>query len=422
MTSLPRRTEVAVVGAGQAGLTMSWHLQQAGREHALLDGRSVLGGGWLDRWEEFRLVGPNWTAGFPGAPYDGDDPDGFMPRDEIAERVARYATTIGAPVVLEAGVDRIRATDRGFLLGTMQGPVEAGAVVVATGAFNLPNIPSLAAALPSRVLSLHSHHYRRAVDLPPGAVLVVGSGQTGVQLAEELLAAGRDVFLAVGSAGRIPRTYRGRDIFYWLWQLAEHGEEVGVALPTAAALADPRGRLAATPQLSGHGGGHETDLRALARSGITLTGRLAAIEGERASLAPDLADSLAAADRFFDERFRDLFDAFIEAAGIDCPRPEPRVFSSYVPPTVGALDLAGAGVSTVLWATGYRPNLRWIDLPVTDELGLPIQDRGVSEIPGLFFIGSLWLHDQASATLVGLPRDARVLAQRMGLGQVHASG
>ena len=416
MTTMPRRVDTVIVGAGQAGLTMSWHLQRAGREHVLLEQRATLGGGWQDRWDEFRLVGPNWTASFPGAPYDGDDPDGFMPRDEIVGRVARYAVAIGAPVVLEARVEGLRSLgDGGFALATVQGPLIAREVVVATGGFHVPHVPDLAAALPSGVLSLHAHAYRRTADLPPGAVLVVGSGQTGVQLAEELQAAGRRVFLCVGAAGRVPRRYRGRDIFHWLWQLAERGEEVGVALPSVATIADPRRRLAGNPALSGHRGGHETDLRQLGRDGIVLLGRLLAIDGRRIRLGADLSANLAFADAFFRERFQPPIDAFIAAAGLHAPPAEPRLVTEFEPALIEEVDLDAAGISTVIWTTGYRPDLRWIDLPITDEMGFPRQVRGVSDVPGLFFLGSLWQHDQLSATLLGLPRDSRVLAARMGL-------
>jgi putative flavoprotein involved in K+ transport len=416
MTTLPRRVDVAVIGAGQAGLTMSWHLQQAGREHVVLERRATLGGGWQDRWDEFRLVSPNWTASFPDAPYDGDDPDGYMARDELIGRVAGYASTIGAPVVLEAGVDSLRAAPgNGFELGTSQGPVVAREVIVATGGFHVPHVPPIAAGLTSRVMSIHSSLYRRPADLPDGGVLVVGSGQTGVQLVEELRAAGRDVHLSVGTAGRAPRRYRGRDVFYWLWQLAERGDELGVGLPTVGSLPDPRRRLAGNPQLSGHGGGHDIDVRGFGRDGTTLVGRLAAVEGERVRFAPDVHDNLALSERLFDERLREPMDRLIEAAGIDCPPAEPGTVTDFEPPDIEEIDLGRAGIGTVLWTTGFRQDLRWIEPPITDEMGFARQERGVSELPGLYFIGSLWQHDQTSATLFGMPRDARVVAARMGL-------
>lgn len=416
---LPRSIDTAVIGAGQAGLTMSWYLQRAGRDHVILDRRGTLGGGWQDRWERFRLVSPNWTVDLPGTPYDGNDPDGFMPRDEIAGRIARYAGTIGAPVVPEAGVDRLRRRGDGFRLDTAQGPVDAREVVVAVGGFHVPHVPILAGGLPARVLSLHSHHYRAPTDLPDGAVLVVGSGQTGVQLVEELQAAGRAVFLCVGSAGRVPRRYRGHDIFHWLSQLATRGEAVGVRLPTASELPDPRLRRAGNPHLSGHGGGHEVDLRQLGQNGTTLLGRLDAIDGERIRLADDLEENLELADRFFAERFKDLIDAYIDAAELDSPPAEDRSDDPYAPPRIEELDLSAFGISTVLWTTGYRQDLGWIEPPIADEQGFPRQVDGVTEIPGLYVLGSLWQRDQASATLIGVSRDARVLAGRMGLAPVQ---
>lgn len=415
LTRLPGSIDTAVIGAGQAGLTMSWHLQRAGRDHVLLERHGTLGGGWQDRWDGFRLVGPNWTASFPGAPYDGDDPDGFMPRDEIAGRVARYAETISAPVVLEAGVSRLAREGDGFRIETVQGPLVARTVVVAVGGFHAAKVPAIAEQLPDRVHSLHAHDYRTAGDLPDGAVLVVGSGQTGGQLVEELRAAGREVYLCVGSAGRAPRRYRGEDVFHWLWQLAERGDEVGARLPTASELPHPSRRLAGTPHLSGHGGGHEIDLRRIGLDGTTLLGRLTAIDGERIRLAGDLHQNLDLADGFFAERLQGPFDAFIAAAGLDAPPAEPRIQIDFLPRVIEELDLADAGVSTVLWTTGYRQDLGWIELPVTDEMGFPRQVDGVSVIPGLYFLGGLWHRDQVSATLVGLPRDARVLAARMGL-------
>ncbi len=416
VASPPSRIEYLVIGAGQAGLVMSWHLQRAGRDHVVLERRSTLGGGWQDRWEEFRLVTPNWTASFPDAPYDGDDPDGYMPRDELVARVSRYADAIAAPVVLEAGVERMGLRGDAWQVDTAQGRVVADNVIVATGGFGVPRVPPVSDELPADVLQLHAHHYRREADLPPGAVLVVGSGQTGVQLAEELLEAGREVYLCVGSAGRVPRRYRGRDIFHWLSHIAEQGPALGTALPTASELPDPRLRFAGNPQLSGHGGGHEPDLRAMARDGAVLLGRLEGVDGTRCHLGDGLARDLDAADHFFDERFRELIDGYIDAAGVDAPRPEARPRSDFEPQPHDTVDLAATGISTVLWTCGYRPDYSWIDAPVTDELGLPVQDRGVAQAPGLFFIGSLWQHDLASASLVGLGRDARVLAERMGLG------
>jgi putative flavoprotein involved in K+ transport len=407
--------ETVIVGAGQAGLSMSWLLREGARDHVVLERRATLGGGWQDRWDAFRLVSPNWTVSFPGHPYDGLDPDGFMPRAEVAARVAGYAGAIGAPVALGTDLRRLTARpEGGFRLETNQGTVQADRVVVATGSFHEPRIPAIATSLPARVTSLHSHAYRNEDALPPGAVLVVGSGQSGVQIAEELAEAGRRVYLSVGSAGRFPRRYRGSDIFRWLAEVAARGEAVGAALPTVDKLPDPRLRSAGNPHLSGHHGGHEVNLRRLAVEGLTLLGRIDHVDGERLVLRPDLAANLAWADRFFDERFKPIIDRYIERASIDAP-PDDREPFDFEPPELAELDLARAGISTVVWTTGYALDYRWIDLPIFDELGFPRHRRGASEVPGLYFVGLLWQHNQASATLVGVGLEARHIAEQMGV-------
>ncbi len=412
---LPSRTDTVVIGAGQSGLAASHLLSAAGREHVVLERRASLGGGWQDRWDAFRLVTPNWASALPGYPYDGADPDGFMPRDEIVARTARYAEVVGAPVVTGVAVERLVPTDPGFRLETSAGPVEADHVIVATGSFHVPRRPPIAAALPTRVTQLHTHDYRHERLLPDGAVLVVGSGQSGVQIAEELMDAGRETYLALGSAGWAPRRYRGRDLFRWLHAMATDGHRVGVPLPTVDRLPDPRARLAANPQLSGHGGGHDVDLRALAERGLGLVNRLVGVDGERVAFAPGLDATLVGAEGFFDARFRPLIDRYIALAGIDAP-PDERSRSTFVPPERRDLDLAAAGVSTVVWASGYRPDFAWIAAPITDEEGLPRNRRGVSEIDGLGFLGLLWQHTQGSATLLGPTQDGAHLLRAMGLG------
>jgi putative flavoprotein involved in K+ transport len=412
---VPRSVETAIVGAGQAGLAMSWYLGLAGREHVLIDRRELLGGSWRDRWNDFCLVTPNWSSSLPGYPYDGADPDGFMPRDEIAARIAGYAVAIDAPVVLGTAVNRLSRQDGdGFLLDTSGEPVAAREVIVATGGFHIPKIPAPAAGLAPRLTQLHTHNYTDEAALPAGAVLVVGSGQSGAQIAEELQAAGRRVYLSVGSAGRMPRRYRGSDILWWVAQLGRRGAEFGTPLPTVKTLPDPRMRFAPNPHLSGHGGGHDTNLRRMAAEGVTMLGHLDGIDGERVQLRPDLSESLARADRFFDERFRTPIDLFIERAGIEAPPDDRRPFD-FEPPEELELDLSDAGISTVIWASGYRLDFGWLDLPILDEFGVPRQDRGVSEVPGLHFLGLPWLHTFVSAALVGVGADARYLAERMGL-------
>jgi putative flavoprotein involved in K+ transport len=412
---IPARTETVIVGAGHAGVVMSHRLGQAGRDHVVLDRRSTLGGSWQDRWDDFRLVTPNWTVSLPGQPYDGPDPDGFMPRDEVVGRVAHYASTLGAPVHLGIEVARLAvAGGSGFRLETSAGPIDADSVVVATGSYHVPRIPPLASGLPAAIAQLHSHEYRNEGELPPGGVLVVGSGQSGVQIAEELRDAGRMVNLSVGSAPRVPRRYRGRDIFRWLADVATLGPKVGIGLPTVETLPDPRLRFAPNPHLSGHGGGHETNLRQLAAAGMTLVGRVAGIDGRRVQFAPGLSVSLDRADAFFGERLQPMIERYIALAGLDAP-PDDRQPVRFDPPEIEELDLEAAGITTVLWATGYRPDFGWIDLPILDEAGFPKQHRGVTDVPGLYFLGLLWQHTQASATLFGPMLDAPYLLDAMGL-------
>ena len=410
----PEAIHTAVVGAGQAGLIMSRLLRRAGREHVVLEQRETLGGGWQDRWDAFRLVSPNFIAGLPDHPYDGRDPDAFMTRDEIASRVAAYARIVDAPIVLATEVTRLsQDTDaRGFDIETSRGAVHAEDVVVATGAFHTPRIPATAAFGPS-IHQVHSHDYRNPDELPPGGALVVGTGQTGVQLAEDLHAAGRAVTLSVGHCGRAARRYRDRDWFWWVRQLVDNGDRVGAALPTVDTLPDPRARFACNPHMSGHDGGHDTNLRRFAANGIRLVGRFEAAEGQRAKFAEDLEANLRFADGFFDERIGPLFEKYAERAGLDLP-PDDREPFEFSVPEVTELDLAAEGISTVVWTTGYAPDYGWLDVPVLGEFGLPRHIRGVSEIPGLTFLGLLWQLNNASANLTGVAADAEYLASRWG--------
>lgn len=411
---LPRQIETVIVGAGQAGLSLSALLRRTGREHVLLERRDRIGGGWLDRWDSFCLVSPNWTASFPDFEYDAPDRDAFMARDRIAGRIADYAAAIDAPVVLGTRVERLAAGEGGarFRLATPHGPVDADRVIVATGGFHDPRVPRAADQLSKRVQSVHAHEFRNEAALPPGGVLIVGSGQTGVQLAEELHDAGRRVVLSTGRCGRAPRRYRGEDVFVWLWRVRNLGGQYGIALPLLHQLPDPRLRYACNPHLSGHDGGHDTNLRRFAAEGMTLVGRFQGFDGERATFTDDLASNLAFADAWFGQRWQPLFDRYIDAAGLNASADDRAPFE-FEPPAITELDLAAESISTVLWTTGYRLDYAWIDLPAFDADGIPRQVDGVSEVDGLSFIGLPWLRDQGSATLYGVRRDAERLLQRL---------
>lgn len=399
--------DTLVIGGGQAGLATSWWLREAGIEHLVLEGRDQLGGSWPERWDGFHLVAPNFTLQLPGMPYDGTEPDAFMARDDVIRYVRSYAAAIDAPVRLGTPVRRLEATaGGGFAATTDGGVVEARTVVLATGPYPHPKVPAAAADLPAAVQQLHSRDYRRPGQLADGAVLVVGTGQSGVQIAEELHGAGRQVYLAVSMCGSVPRRYRGRDVIWWLANTFLHGDEHGVHFPTVDDLPSPAARFMCNPQLSGVGGGHTIDLRRFARDGMRLYGRLEAVEEGTARFSDDLAERLTFADTLFDREFRPLFDAYAAAAGIDAPpddRPPPDDFT---PEPATALDLAAAGVGAVVWATGYRLDFGWVDVDVFDEWGYPRHVRGVTEHPGLYAVGLPWLHSEPSSVFAGVGLDA----------------
>jgi putative flavoprotein involved in K+ transport len=395
------RIDVLVVGAGSAGLAASYHLTQANVDHVVVD-RSQVGQGWRDRWESFCLVTPNWTVQLPGFGYDGNDPDGFLLRDEIVDHLERYAASFSAPLRLGVEVTALRRNGAGYVADTSHGSIEAQSVIVATGAFQLPRIPPMCDQLPSGVHQLHSSQYRDPESLPDGAVLVVGSGQSGSQIAEELHEAGRRVVLAVGRAGRAPRRYRGRDTSAWITDL-------GLLEQTVEQLEEPDQQYAANMHVSGKRGGRTINLHAFARDGIRLVGKIDGANGGRLQLADDLHTNLAKADQRATE-IRTAIDKHIFVNGIDAPDPDPADdydgTDGFDLPLARELDLTAEGISTVLWATGYRPGFDWIELDVTDDRGSPIHQRGITEHPGLYFLGLSWLHKAKSGLLYGVGEDA----------------
>jgi putative flavoprotein involved in K+ transport len=406
-TAAREAVDTLVIGGGQAGLATSYWLTQAGVQHIVLEARDRVGGGWNDRWDSFHLVAPNFTLRLPGMPYSGPEPDAFMPRDQVIEYVKEYAASFAAPLRLASRVTRLTAASDGSFEAHMEDTLfTARRVVLATGAYQRPKVPALSDALPAHIQQLHSHDYRRPAQLARGAVLVVGTGQSGTQIAEELQRAGRDVHLALSRCASAPRRYRGRDLIWWLYQCLVHGAEVGVPFPSVDDLPTPAARFACNPHLSGTDGGHDISLRRFARQGMHLYGALEAIDGSIASFSDDLAARLHFAETGFDEELRPLLDAYITAARIDAPpddRPAPERFT---PTTPTQLDLERAGVASVLWATGYRPDFDWVRLPVFDAWGYPKHVRGVTIHPGLYAVGLPWLHSEASSVFAGVGADA----------------
>ena len=409
------RLNVAVIGAGQAGLSASHELRCRGVDHIVLDRSLVPGGRWPDRWESFCLVTINENCRLPGFPYDGDDPEGFMARDEIAAYLERYAKSFDAPI--EYGVD-VRSITPGtgterWVLSTSAGVLCATAVVVATGPFQQPKVPPWAAGLPSGIAQLHSEHYVNPSELPEGPVLVVGTGQSGVQIAEELHEAGRQVYLGVSRCGRRPRRYRGRDIHAWVALMRRHAIAHG-ALRTVGDLESPRDRFTCNPHLSGRNGGHEIDLRRLAGAGVVLLGRPSGVRGTTVLLDHDLMYNLEHADAAAAQSRRAV-DEFVIASGIDAPEEETTVDAALPePPVRSELDLEEAQVATVVWATGYRLDFSWIDAPgLCDPYGYPWNRRGITPHAGLAFLGLPWLHTEASSLLLGMEDDAPYLIEQL---------
>lgn len=400
-----KRVETVIVGGGQAGLATSYWLKQHGREHIVLEKADRSGHAWRQRWDSFTLVTPNWTFRLPGAEYAGDDRDGFMPRDEIVAAFEHYVAGHALPVSFGVDVTAVEPlTDRpGYRVRTTAGDFAAQNVVIATGLFQRAKIPAFAAELPTDVLQLHSEGYRNPTSLPPGAVLVVGSGQSGCQIAEELHKAGRRVFHSVGGAGRAPRCYRGKDTYEWL-TLAGFFDRTPDMLPS------PQARFAANPHVSGAGGGHDLNLHQFARDGVTLLGHLTGASDGRLGMAPDLHESLAKSDQL-EARVLGLIDSYIARNGLAAPE-ERRVGlrDGYDQSIITELDVQEAGITTVIWAAGYNFDFGLVKLPVTDADGFPLQQRGVTAYSGLYFVGMPWLHTQKSGLLLGVGDDAAFIA------------
>ena len=401
MVAMPNGFPVVVVGAGQAGLAVSYELTAREVEHVVLE-RARVGQSWLGLWDSFCLVTPNWTMRLPGAAYSGDDPEGFVPRDEIVRYLRGYASSFGAPVREGVGVDSLEpGPGGGFLLCTSAGELRAESVVVCTGAYQRPHRPAIAAGFPRDVLVIDAQDYRNPAALPSGKVLVVGSGQTGCQLSEELHEAGREVFLACGRAPWLPRRPGGRDIVTWL-------RETTFFDTPLSDLPSPAARLGANLLVTGQRGGHDLHYRTLQATGVQLLGRLAGVEGHRASFAADLADSVAFGDARYAD-IRKLLTKQLPIKGIMAPElPDPPPFHADPPLE---LDLNGFGV--VIFTSGFRPDYtHWVRFPAFDAMGFPLTDNGASRVvSGLYFCGVHFLRKRKSSVLFGVGEDAAIVAQ-----------
>jgi len=405
------KTTAVVVGAGHAGLAMSRRLTERSIDHVVLERGEVANSWRTQRWPSLRLLTPNWQTRLPGYHYAGDDPDGFMPAADVVATLTGYARGVGAPVRTATTVHTLRAVPQGFEIRANDDLVCARAVVLATGACTLPAIPGTADAVPPPVTTLTPLTYRDPGQLPDGGVLVVGASATGVQLASEIHRSGRPVTLAVGEHVRLPRSYRHRDIFWWL-------EATGLLAERYDQIDDlTRARHLPSPQLTGTPEAITTDLNTLTALGIRIVGRLGRITDGVAQFSGALANTCALADLKMN-RFLNRADEWATTSGLDGDLPPPHRFApTQVDPRAPLeLDLTSGEITTVLWATGFRPDHSWLDIPVRDRNGHIRHDGGVvTGAPGLYVLGLPVLRTRASTYIHGAGPDTEALA-----GHLHS--
>jgi putative flavoprotein involved in K+ transport len=403
------KIETIIVGGGQAGLSTSYHLKQLGREHVIFEGAEKAGNAWRnDRWDSFTFVTPNWTIQLPGAHYAGDNPDGFLPKAEIVAYFERYVEKFNLPVQFKTSVLEVIPLEdgKGYQVKTDGKTFQTKNVVMATGSFQKPKIPAFSADIPAGIKQLHSGQYRNPGQLPEGAVLVVGSAQSGMQIAEELYQSGRVVYLCTGTAPRVPRRYRGRDIVSWL-------VDSGFWDQTVDKLPSPKARLAGNPQVTGKNGGHSLNLHQFARDGVNLLGHIAGTQNGKIMFSPDLKENLVKVDKA-EKDIIGMIDRYIQTNGINAPQETlPDLQDGYSAEVITELDLKSANINTIIWAMGYTSDYKLVKLPLTDEDGFPLQQRGITQYSGLYFVGMNWLNKRKSVTLLGVNEDVEHIISHM---------
>jgi putative flavoprotein involved in K+ transport len=398
------RFQTIIIGGGQAGLATSYWLTQHGQEHIILERAAQAANAWRnDRWDSFTLVTPNWATRMPGVESPGVNPHGFLPRDELVAFFEQYIERFRLPVRYNTHVTSIEQHDAGYEVKTGDTLYKSDNVVVATGLYHCPKMPAFSGQIDAALSQLHSGAYRHPHSIPPGAVLVVGSAQSGCQIAEELYQNGRRVYLCTGSAPRFPRRYRGKDAYEW-------AHLSGFLDRTPDKLPSPKARFAGNPQVSGKAGGHSLNLHQFARDGVTLLGHITNADGHTIALAPDLKENLAKSDGA-EANFCKMVDGYIAQQGLDAPREElPQLRDGYQAPEITELDLKAAGITTIIWAMGYTFDFSLVKLPTFDADGFPVQQRGVTDYAGLYFIGMPWLPKQKSGLLLGVGEAAEHIA------------
>lgn len=405
--------DVVVVGGGQAGLGVGYYLRAAGRKFVIFE-RGQIGETWRSqRWDSFAVNTPNWANGLPGNPYDGDEPDGFYRRDQLIAYFEGYAGKFDLPVTEGVTVTGVDAYGDGFHVtyedstGAVD-TVTAANIVVASGMMQTPKIPTIRERFPESLTQLHASDYRSPDNLPAGAVVVIGGGQSGCQISMDLIHADRDVYLCTSKVGRLRRRYRQRDVVEW-------GEDMGFWDVAVEELSDPAIQFAAQPQVSGVGRfGSTLSLQSMARDGVHLMGRLSEVEDGVLRTDDSLSEHIAYADERSAE-FTRMIEDWITSNGMsagpveDDPNDEPAS-PEVAESGITELDLMDAGVGSVVWCTGFTADFDWIHSPVTDDDGRPIHKRGISPVPGIYFLGFPWLHSRKSGIIHGIDDDARFIA------------
>ncbi|HEX7878221.1 MAG TPA: NAD(P)-binding domain-containing protein [Candidatus Eisenbacteria bacterium] len=397
-----------VIGAGHAGLAMSHCLTSRSIDHVVLERGEVANSWRTERWDSLRLLTPNWQSRLPGHGYEGDDPDGFRTMPETVNFLERYAERCGAPVVTQTNVTAVRRTDDGYHVVTNRGEWRARTVVMASGACNIPSVPPAAAALPCSITTITPNHYRNPDSLPSGGVLVVGASATGTQIAEEIHRSGRPVTLAVGEHIRAPRTYRGRDIKWWM-------DAAGVMDDRYDEQDDlNRARNVPSLQLAGSTDRRTVDLNRLTDLGVRLVGRFAGLKDGRAQFSGSLFNQCALSDLKMN-RLLDRIDEWASANGLDVQTDPPHRFEptrvNGTPPL--GLDLTSGEIRTVLWATGYHPDYSWLDVPVLDRKGRVRHEGGIVDSPGLYLMGLPFLRRRKSTFIDGAKDDAQEICAHL---------
>jgi putative flavoprotein involved in K+ transport len=402
-----KRVTTVIVGAGQSGLAMSHCLSDRSVDHVVLERGEVANSWRKERWDSLRLLTPNWQSRLPGSTYQGSNPDGYMSMPEVIKRLDRYAVESAAPVRTNTEVLSVKPFSGGYHVETTAGDYLCAALVIASGACNVASVPALAAELPGRVQSVTPLAYKRPSDLPEGDVLIVGASATGVQLASEIQASGRQVTLAVGEHVRVPRSYRGRDILYWM-------DAIGLMDQRYDDLDDiARARHTPSLQLTGAMPWRTTDLNALRHLGVEIVGRLVGFRDGKLQFSGSLANACASADLKM-HRLLDAIDAWARRRGFDDPAP-PRVLrpTKVLSNAPLEMNLSDGRIGAVIWATGYRPDYSWLRLPVMDRKGLLRHDGGIVDAPGVYAMGLPFMRRRKSTLIDGAGDDARELADHM---------